>query len=105
MKRVVDYVVANNAHLIFDADRNYPVGGMNPRPPLFSCSMALSAMFLTKLGLSADESVWYAMTALPAIFGALIVFPMAGIARDNFGKGAGVIAAWLIAFMPTHVQF
>ena len=39
-----------------------------------------------------------------AIFGALIVFPMAGIARDNFGKGAGVIAAWLIAFMPTHVQ-
>ena len=104
MKRVVDYVVANNAHLIFDADRNYPVGGINPRPPLFSWSMALGAMFLTKLGLSADESVWYAMTALPAIFGALIVFPMAGIARDNFGKGAGVIAAWLIAFMPTHVQ-
>ena len=44
------------------------------------------------------------MLALPAIFGALIVFPMAGIAKDNFGKGAGVIAAWLIAFMPTHVQ-
>ena len=104
MKRVVDYVVANNAHLIFDADRNYPVGGINPRPPLFSWSMALGAMFLSKLGLSGDESVWFAMLALPAIFGALIVFPMAGIAKDNFGKGAGVIAAWLIAFMPTHVQ-
>ena len=45
-----------------------------------------------------------AMLALPAIFGALIVFPMAAIAKDHFGKGAGVIAAWLIAFMPTHVQ-
>ena len=104
MKRVVDYVIAENAHLIFDADRNYPVGGINPRPPLFSWSMALGAMLLTNLGLSSDESVWYAMLALPAIFGALIVFPMAAIAKDHFGKGAGVIAAWLIAFMPTHVQ-
>ena len=104
MKRVVEYVIAENAHLIWDADRNYPVGGINPRPPLFSWSMALGAMLLTNLGLSSDESVWYAMLALPAIFGALIVFPMAAIARDNFGKGAGVIAAWLIAFMPTHVQ-
>ena len=104
MKRVVDYVVAENAHLIFDADRNYPVGGINPRPPLFSWSMALVAMLLSNLGMSSEESVWFAMLALPAIFGALIVFPMAGIAKDNFGKGAGVIAAWLIAFMPTHVQ-
>ena len=104
MKRVVEYVIAENAHLIWDADRNYPVGGINPRPPLFSWSMALGAMLLSNLGLSSDESVWYAMLALPAIFGALIVFPMAGIAKDNFGKGAGVIAAWLIAFMPTHVQ-
>jgi len=104
MKRVVDYVIAENAHLIWDADRNYPVGGINPRPPLFSWSMAMAAMLLTNLGLSSDEAVWYSMLALPAIFGALIVFPMAGIAKDHFGKGAGVIAAWLIAFMPTHVQ-
>lgn len=104
MKRVVEYIVAENAHLIWDADRNYPVGGINPRPPLFTWSMALVAMLLSNLGLSSDASVWYAMLALPAVFGALIVFPMAGIAKDNFGKGAGVIAAWLIAFMPTHVQ-
>ena len=104
MKRVVDYVIAENAHLIWDSDRNYPVGGINPRPPLFTWSMALGAMLLTNLGISSDSSVWYAILALPAIFGALIIFPMAGIARDNFGKGAGVIAAWLIAFMPTHVQ-
>ena len=49
MKRVVDYVIAENAHLIFDADRNYPVGGINPRPPLFSWSMALGAMLLLSL--------------------------------------------------------
>jgi asparagine N-glycosylation enzyme membrane subunit Stt3 len=104
MKRVIDYIVAENAHLIFDADRNYPVGGINPRPPLFSWSMALVAMLLTNLGIESNDAVWYAMLALPAVFGALTIFPMAGIARDNFGKGAGVVAAWLIAFMPTHVQ-
>ena len=104
MKRVVEYVVAENAHLIWDADRNYPVGGINPRPPLFTWSMALGAMLLTNLGLGSGDAIWYAMLALPAVFGALTVFPIAGIAKDNFGKGAGVIAAWLIAFMPTHVQ-
>ena len=104
MKRVVDYVIAENAHLVWDADRNYPVGGINPRPPLFSWSMALGAMALSFLGIEGDAAVWYSMLALPAIFGAFIVFPMASIAKDHFGKGAGVVAAWLIAFMPTHVQ-
>ena len=33
MKRVVDYILANNAHLVVDADRFYPMGGINPRPP------------------------------------------------------------------------
>ena len=44
------------------------------------------------------------MGALPAIYGALIVFPVSGMAREVFGKGAGVLAAWLIAFMPGHVS-
>ena len=39
------------------------------------------------------------MLALPAVFGALIVFPMAAIARTT-SEGAGVIAV-VNAFMPT----
>ena len=31
MKRVVDYILAQNAHLVVDADRYYPIGGVNPR--------------------------------------------------------------------------
>ena len=104
MKRIVEYIIAENAHLIWDADRNYPVGGINPRPPLFSWSMAFVAMLLSNLGIESADAVWYAMLALPAVYGALTIFPMASIAKDNFGKGAGVISAWLIAFMPTHVQ-
>ena len=102
MKRVVDYILANNAHLIFDADRSYPLGGVNPRPPLFTWSIALVSMALEPM--LGDDAVWYAILGLPAIYGALTIFPIAAIAKDNFGKATGVVAAWLIAFMPAHVS-
>ena len=103
MKRVVDYILANNAHLVVDADRFYPMGGINPRPPLFSWSMAIGAMLLQPFLSTPEEAVWWSMLALPALYGALTIFPIASMAKDHFGKGAGVIAAWLIAFMPAHV--
>ena len=102
MKRVVDYILANNAHLIFDADRAYPLGGVNPRPPLFTWSIALLAMILEPM--LGNDAVWYAILGLPAIYGALTIFPIATIAKDNFGKSTAVVAAWLIAFMPAHVS-
>jgi len=103
MKRVVDYILAQNAHLVVDADRYYPIGGVNPRPPLFSWSMAVGAMLLQPFIDNPDEAVWWSMLSLPALYGALTVFPIAAMAKDHFGKGAGVLAAWLIAFMPAHV--
>ena len=102
MKRVVDYILANNAHFIFDADRSYPLGGVNPRPPLFTWSIALVSMALEPM--LGPDAVWIAILGLPAIYGALTIFPIATIAKDNFGKSTGVVAAWLIAFMPAHVS-
>ncbi len=102
MKRVVDYIIANDAHLIMDADRAYPLGGINPRPPLFTWSIAILSMLLEPM--LGDDAVWYAMLGLPAVYGALTIFPIATIAKDHFGKSTGVIAAWLISFMPAHVS-
>ena len=102
MKRVVDYILAQNAHLVFDADRSYPLGGINPRPPLFTWSLALGAMALEPF-VAEGEAVWWSMLALPAIYGALTIIPVATIAKDHFGKATGVIAAWLLVFMPAHV--
>ena len=102
MKRVVDYIIANEAHLIIDADRSYPLGGVNPRPPLFTWSIAIVSMLLEPM--LGDDAVWYAMLGLPAIYGALTIFPIATIAKDHFGKSASVVAAWLISFMPAHVS-
>ena len=103
MKRIVDYILANNAHLVFDADRHYPIGGINPRPPLFSWSMAIGAMLLEPFLENPEDAIWWSMLGLPAVYGALTILPIAATARDHFGKGAAVIAAWLIAFMPAHV--
>jgi asparagine N-glycosylation enzyme membrane subunit Stt3 len=105
MKRAVDYIIAQHAHFIFDADRAYPIGGINPRPPLFAWSLALGGMLTAPfLGLEASEAVWWSVAGLPALYGALTVFPLAALARDQIGKGAGVITAWLIALMPGHVS-
>ena len=103
MKRVVDYILANNAHLVVDADRFYPIGGINPRPPLFSWSMAIGAMLLEPFLENPEDAIWWSMLGLPAVYGALTILPIAATARDHFGKGAAVIAAWLVAFMPAHV--
>ena len=78
MKRVIDYIVVNNSHLIFDADRAYPMGAINPRPPLFTWSLALGGMALSWV-LESDntgEVVWWSLSSLPAIYGALIIFPV-----------------------------
>jgi len=105
MKRVVDYIVAEHAHFIFDADRAYPRGGINPRPPLFSWCLALGGMALGWLtGISSEEVVWWSVAGLPAIFGALIVLPVAGIANRLHSRQAGIFAAWLMALMPGHIS-
>ncbi|MBT5726634.1 MAG: hypothetical protein HOI75_02285 [Euryarchaeota archaeon] len=103
MKRVVDYILANNAHLIFDADRTYPIGGINPRPPLFTWSIAVLASLLQPF-VGSEDAVWWSMLTLPAIYGAFTILPVAAIAREHINEKAGVVAAWLIAFMPAHVS-
>ena len=103
MKRVVDYILANNAHLIFDADRFYPVGGINPRPPIFTWSIAVVATMLEPF-FSNGDAVWWAILSLPAVYGTLTILPVAYIAREHINEKAAVVAAWLIAFMPAHVS-
>ena len=74
MKRIIDYVAYERAHLVFDPDRNYPMGGLNPRPPLFSWSLALGGIFLAWIAdMPLAEAVWWSVETQPAIWGALIV--------------------------------
>jgi asparagine N-glycosylation enzyme membrane subunit Stt3 len=105
MMRAVEYILAQHSHFLIDMDRSYPLGAINPRPPLFVWSMAVGGMLLAPiLGVPAEEAVWWSVAALPVIYGTLTVLPMASIGRRFFSKGTGAVVAWLIALMPGHVS-
>ncbi|PXF22928.1 MAG: hypothetical protein CXX71_02935, partial [Methanobacteriota archaeon] len=105
MMRAVEYILAQHSHFLIDMDRSYPLGAINPRPPLFAWSMAVGGILLAPiLGVPAEDAVWWSVAALPVIYGSLTVLPMASIGRRFFSKGTGAVAAWLIALMPGHVS-
>ena len=53
--------------------------------------------------LGAEDGMWVAVNLMPAVFGAFMVVPVAMMAKDEIGPAGGVVAAWLIAFMPAHI--
>ena len=103
-KRVVDYVTENGEHLQRDPMLNYPYGANNNRPPLFDWSIAIVGLAISPFFESTEESVWWAMEVLPAVYGALIIFPVYAIGRAQFGKEAGLVGAFLIGVNSGHVS-
>ena len=105
MKRAIDYILAQNSHFVIDMDRAYPVGSINPRPPLFSWTLALGGVALDPF-LEGDvyDAAWWSIAGMPAVYGTLTVLPIAATCKRFFGTGAGAIGAWLMALMPGHVS-
>ena len=103
-KRVVDYVAENGEHLDRDPMLNYPYGANNNRPPLFDWSIAIIGLALSPFFSSSEESVWWAMEVLPAIYGAMIIFPVYAIGKSQFGKEAGFVGAFLIGVNSGHIN-
>ena len=81
---------------------NYPIGSTGGRPPLLNM-MALGFSRLLVPFMDEIDAVGYSMQFVPALFGALIVFPIYYIGKTLFGKKEGLIAALLIALIPIHV--
>mgnify|MGYP003315483756 FL=1 len=103
-KWVVDHVSATGEHLVHDDMLNYPYGANNNRPPLFDWSIAIAGLALAPFFGDVEESTWWAMEVLPAIYGALIVFPIYAIGRAQFGRQAGLLAALFIAVNSGHIS-
>ncbi|UCE75266.1 MAG: glycosyltransferase family 39 protein [Methanomassiliicoccales archaeon] len=104
-KRVADYVQENHHHLIFDPLLCHPDGSYNPRPPMFDWSIAIVGLLLSPLfGGDVGTSTWQVMEFSPAFWGALTVIPVYFIGKEMFNKKAGLICAFLLATMPSHVE-
>jgi asparagine N-glycosylation enzyme membrane subunit Stt3 len=81
----------------------YPNGHSGGRPPLLSMS-AIGFSYLLRPFMSVMDAVGYAMAFVPALFGALLVFPVYFIGKSMFGRKAGLLGAMLIALIPIEVS-
>jgi dolichyl-diphosphooligosaccharide--protein glycosyltransferase len=81
----------------------YPLGQTGQRGPLLVMSALGFSTLLTPF-MSEADAVGYAMQFIPALFGALLVFPVYFIGKILFGKKAGLVAALLIALIPIHIS-
>ncbi len=103
--RVIDHVVATGDQLLFDDMLNYPNGMMNPRPPLYDWSVAVFGMLITSLtGMAITDSVGLSLVFSTAVWGALTVIPVFMIGKAAFGRKAGILAAFIFAIMPGHIE-
>lgn len=104
-KRVIDYVVDTGHHLVEEPLLAYPFGSQaSGRPPMFDWSVAVSGMAFAPLFPDVDTSVWYSFIFSTALWGALTVFPMYFLTKRAFGRKAAMLAAFLLAVMPAHIQ-
>jgi dolichyl-diphosphooligosaccharide--protein glycosyltransferase len=82
---------------------NYPLGRSGGRPPLFNM-MALGFSRLLTPFMSEIDAIGYSMQFIPALFGALLIFPVYLIGKEVFNKKAGLIAALFVPIIAIHVS-
>jgi dolichyl-diphosphooligosaccharide--protein glycosyltransferase len=81
---------------------NYPLGRSGGRPPLFNMiTMGVGGLFSPVMG--EVDALGFAMQFLPALYGALLVFPVYVIGSRLFDWKAGLVGAFMVALIPIHL--
>jgi len=81
---------------------NYPLGRSGARPPLFNMmSLGFSRLLTPFMG--EVEAIGYSMQFVPALFGALLCFPVYFLGAEIFNKKVGLIGAFFVALIPIHL--
>ena len=81
---------------------NYPLGRSGGRAPLLNM-MAIGFGTLLSPVMNEVDAIGFSMQFIPALFGALLVFPVYFIGKTLFGKKEGLLAALLVALIPIHL--
>jgi len=81
---------------------NYPLGARGGRAPLFNMMAIGFSRFLTPF-MNEIDAVGYSMQFIPALFGALLIFPVYFIGKELFNRKAGIIGAMFLAIIPIHL--
>ncbi|MFQ6062695.1 MAG: oligosaccharyl transferase, archaeosortase A system-associated, partial [Methanosarcinales archaeon] len=98
--RLVDTILHNYPHwLFYDAYTHYPYGSFVPYGPLFDFAIATIALIIG-LGHPSVQLVNNVGAYLPAILGALVVFPVYYLGKHLNNRPTGLFAAAIIAILP-----
>ncbi|MEM3037871.1 MAG: carboxypeptidase regulatory-like domain-containing protein [Thermoplasmata archaeon] len=103
-QRLMETAAEKGQHLHWDDMLNYPAGARNPRPPLFTFSVAVPAVVFSGLFSSLGDALGFFLIWSTAFWGALTVVPAYYIGRDMFGRRAGYVSALFLAIVPAHVE-
>ncbi|HEX9567512.1 MAG TPA: STT3 domain-containing protein, partial [Thermoplasmata archaeon] len=102
--RALCYSFQTGKDLGTDPMLSYPFTLPNPRPPLFPWfSLVVGRLFAPLFG-DAWKAVMFTFLLSTGLFGALTVFPTYALAKEAFGRRAGIVAALLLAISVGHLQ-
>jgi len=102
---VTTWIIHNHTNLNFDPMLNYPVGGTNPREPLFDWMNAILGLVFAPLfgGNAVQAGAWFLDLQAP-LWAALGVFPVYLIGREVAGRRTGLIAAVIFPFLSANID-
>ena len=91
--------VINLQRLFFDPMTNFPHGTPTHFGPLLSWAIAIFS-YIFGLGNPSAHLVDVVGALMPAVMGALLVFPIYFIGRELLGKSCGLLSALIVAVLP-----
>ena len=91
--------VINLQRLFFDPMTNFPHGTPTHFGPLLSWAIAIFS-YIFGLGNPSAHLVDVVGAMMPAVMGALLVFPVYFIGRELLGKSCGLLSALIVAVLP-----
>jgi len=103
-EQIIRHAYQTGHQLTFDPLLNYPLGLTNPRPPMFQWWALLSGYVISPAFPDAWSAITYSFILTTALFGALTIFPLYALVTEAFDRRAGLIAAFLLAVSPGHLQ-
>ncbi len=103
--RVTTYIITTHTNLIYDPLIHFPVGGYNPREPLFDWMNAiLGLVFAPAFGGNAVVAGAWFLDFQGPFWAALGVVPVYLIGREVSSKRMGLIAAIIFPFLSANID-
>ena len=81
---------------------NYPLGTSGGRKPIMNMMAIFMSQFATPF-MDEIDALGLSMQFLPALFGALLVFPVYFIGKELFSRKVGLLAAFFLVLIPVHL--